>query len=377
LSRGLGRVFKVKRSKNWQIEYWYCGQQVRETSGSRREKVATDLLKKRLGEIGAGRFVGLQAERTTFEELSAMLIDDYKVNGRKSADRAALSVRHLKGFFEGYRARDITPDRVSAYIRSRLEDKPPAMPSTIRNELAALSRMFTIGYRAGKVGSRPSFPSIRVQNARKGFFEADEVAAVLSNLPEDLQPLVQFTYLTGWRIGEVKGLTWRQVDFKAGVVRLEPGTTKNDEGRVYPFSASPDLADLLERQRQNTTAVERETGKIVPWVFHRHGKQIVNFREAWKLACAAACCPGRLVHDLRRTVVRELERAGVSRSVAMKLTGHKTENIYRRYAIVAEADLADGVARRTRLQASSRTVPAQSADFSIVGDEANRRKSLT
>jgi hypothetical protein len=61
----------------------------------------------------------------------------------------------------------------------------------------------------------------------------------------------------------------------------------------------------------------------------------------------------------------------------MKLTGHKTENIYRRYAIVAEADLADGVARRTRLQASSRTVPAQSADFSIVGDEANRRKSLT
>lgn len=376
MSRGLGRVFKVKRSKNWQIEYWYCGQQVRETSGSRREKVATDLLKKRLGEIGAGRFVGLQAERTTFEELSAMLIDDYKVNGRKSADRAALSVRHLKGFFEGYRARDITPDRVSAYIRSRLEDKPPAMPSTIRNELAALSRMFTIGYRAGKVGSRPSFPSIRVQNARKGFFEADEVAAVLSNLPEDLQPLVQFTYLTGWRIGEVKGLTWRQVDFKAGVVRLEPGTTKNDEGRVYPFSASPELAELLARQRQRTTAIERDTGRIIPWVFHRHAKQIVNFREAWKAACAAACCPGRLVHDLRRTVVRELERAGVSRSVAMKLTGHKTENIYRRYAIVAEADLAEGVARRAKFFARTRTLPAHSDEIPVIADEASRCNSL-
>ena len=74
--------------------------------------------------------------------------------------------------------------------------------------------------------------------------------------------------------------------------------------------------------------------------------------------------------------MRELERGGVSRSVAMKLTGHKTENFYRRYAIVSEADLAEGVTRRASLKVSSRTVPAQSADFAIVGDEASRRKSL-
>lgn len=104
---------------------------------------------------------------------------------------------------------------------------------------------------------------------------------------EHRRSLVQFTYLTGWRIGEVKGLTWRQVDFKAGVVRLEPGTSKNDEGRVYPFSASPEPDELLARQRQNTTVIERETGRIIPWVFHRHAKQIVNFREAWRVWRAA------------------------------------------------------------------------------------------
>jgi Phage integrase family len=56
-------------------------------------------------------------------------------------------------------------------------------------------------------------------------------------------------------------------------------------------------------------------------------------------------------HDFRRTAVRNLERAGVSRSVAMKLVGHKTESIYRRYAIVSQRELAEGVAKLAQLHA--------------------------
>lgn len=62
---------------------------------------------------------------------------------------------------------------------------------------------------------------------------------------------------------------------------------------------------------------------------------------SWREACKKAGVPGRVLHDLRRSAVRNLERAGVSRSVAMKMTGHKTESVYRRYAIVSESDLRE------------------------------------
>ena len=74
-----------------------------------------------------------------------------------------------------------------------------------------------------------------------------------------------------------------------------------------------------------TSTLERATGQIVLWVFHRAGRPIRHFRDSWLLACEKAGVHGRLVHDLRRTAVRRPERAGVPRSVAMKLTGHMTE----------------------------------------------------
>src|ERR1041384_8800000 len=84
-------------------------------------------------------------------------------------------------------------------------------------------------------------------------------------------------------------------------------------------------------------------GTICPFVFHRNGKRIRNFRKAWESACAAAGFPGRIPHDLRRSAVRNMERRGLSRSVAMQLTGHKTEAVYRRYAITSEGDLGAGL----------------------------------
>ena len=127
----------------------------------------------------------------------------------------------------------------------------------------------------------------------------------------------------------------KQVDINARIVRLEPGTTKSDRGRQFPLT--DELHQLLVDQLASVEELKRQ-GTITPFVFHRaDGRQIKSYAKAWQKARDAAGYPGKVPHDLRRTAVRNLERAGVARSTAMSMVGHETESIYRRYAIQDEA----------------------------------------
>jgi integrase len=172
------------------------------------------------------------------------------------------------------------------------------------------------------------------------------VEALAKELPEHLRPILWFGFYTGWRKGEVLPLEWSQVDFQAGEVRL--WDSKNDEGRTFPFHVLPHLAEIMEAQRERTRALERKTGTIIPWVFHCHGRPIKSMDGAWRAACERAGFKGWFFHDLRRSAVRELEAAGVSRSTAMSFTGHKTESIYKRYAITDRASQVEGVEKLAR-----------------------------
>lgn len=146
-------------------------------------------------------------------------------------------------------------------------------------------------------------------------------------------------------------LRWSQVDFVAGVVRLEVGETKNEEGRTFPFTVFPTLRHCLERQRAYTDEWERKKGRIIPWVFHRRGEQMREFPyAAWHGSCERAGLSGRVGHDFRRTAVRNLVRAGVPEKTAMLLTGHKTRSVFDRYDIVNEADLRRAVERLAAYQ---------------------------
>ncbi len=195
----------------------------------------------------------------------------------------------------------------------------------------------------------PSIPALREGNVRTGFFEPDQFEAACRRLPEVEADVARSCYHTGWRSkSEVFPLTWAQVDWAGGFVRLEPGTTKNREGRAFPIT--PAIRVVLERRQEYTRRCERAQGRIIPLVFHRKGTAIKTMKRSWRTACEGAGAPGRLMHDLRRTAVRNLERAGVSRSVAMKMTGHKTESVYRRYAIVSESDLREAGAKLAALR---------------------------
>jgi integrase len=188
---------------------------------------------------------------------------------------------------------------------------------------------------------------LQEDNVRVGFFEPEQFTSLCRHLPAELRPVVTFAHITGWRIAsEVLPLEWRHVDFKAGEVRLDPGTTKNRAGRV--FKLTTDLRALLETQRDERDRLKR-TGGICPNVFFRlvaegrggpkAPRPIVSFNKAWAAACKAAGCPGRIPHDLRRTAVRNMVRVGIPERVAMKLTGHKTRSIFERYNIVSDGDL--------------------------------------
>ncbi|RPI19558.1 MAG: hypothetical protein EHM61_28245, partial [Acidobacteria bacterium] len=115
--------------------------------------------------------------------------------------------------------------------------------------------------------------------------------------------------------------------------RLFPGMTKNRQGRVFAFTR--DLRAVLEGQWTEAVRLKAK-GVTCPYVFNRKGKVIRDFRAAWRQACEKAGVFGRIPHDLRRTAVRNLVRAGVPERVAMQLTGHLTRSVFERYNIVSE-----------------------------------------
>ncbi len=326
----MGSIYK-RGNVRW-IAYYKNGKLYRESTGLESEREARRILKLREGEVASGRFSGLRPQRIRFGELAQGLVNDYRVNGRKSLDRAERSIRHLEEFFGGMRAIEITTDYVKAYIAERKEEG--ASNATINRELSALKRMFSLAKKETppKVINVPYIPHLEENNARQGYLEHDEFLAVRKNLPEHLKTAMTMAYYTGMRKGEILGLRWEQVDIERGMIKLESQDTKNAEPRIIPMSEEvrQAVAEHWEKHMKEDP--------LCPWVFTWRGKRVQDFEKAWATACRKAEV-NRLFHDLRRTAVRNMVRAGIPEVVAMKISGHKTRSIFDRYNIVNEEDL--------------------------------------
>ncbi len=325
--RGMGRIFR--RGQVWWIAYCHQGKEYRESSRSEKEEDAKRLLQRRLGEVGGGRLVD---RRLTFEDLIPDYLRDHALRGKRSLEWAEDRVENLRRFFAGIRAVEINTGRLRAYQKARLDEGVSA--ATINRDLSALGRMFTLALQSERLGFRPHVPKLLEAPPRSGFVSHDQYLAIRQHLPLDYQDVLDFGYYTGWRKGEVSGLEWRDVD--GGVIRLRPEVSKTRDGRVLVLSAP--LQKVLARRR----LVQRPE---CPLIFHYRGQRVRDWRKSWRRACQEAGYPGTLFHDLRRTVVRNLTRAGVPERVAMSMTGHKTRSVFDRYNIVSEADLAEASAK--------------------------------
>ena len=375
----MGSVYK--RGKIYWIKYYRNGKSYRESTQSIKEADAKRLLKKREGEISAGKMPGIYFDKVRFDELAEDFLADYRINRKKSLDRAELTVTHLREHFGGMRVTDITTPEIQKYISNRMlwacslcgeqfkpEDKAVcpkccaddlqsvAANGTINRELAALKRILKLGVQQTppRVNRVPYIPMLKENNIRKGFFEHSQYLKLKESLPVYLQPFVTFAYKTGWRDSEITELTWNQVDLNQGIVRLETGETKNDDARTVYLD--DELKDTIIQQWEN----RKKSKTLTPYVFpSSDGKgKIVNFRKSWNTACRKAglgygykvakeyvlkweskLSPGPILHDFRRTAVRNMVRSGIPERVAMMISGHKTRSVFDRYNIVSDTDL--------------------------------------
>lgn len=340
--RGTGSIYQ--RGNIWWIKYYRNGKPYRESSESERESDARKLLRRRQGEISLGRFIGPDADRITVGELGEDFLNDYRINGRKSLDKAERTVKHVKNFFGDYRAHDVGADLVKKYVSARQGEK--AANGTINRELAALKRMYNLGIHAEKIYRKPYIPMLQENNVRTGFYERGEFLALRSTLPDYFKSVVTFAYYTGWRKREILSLRWNQIDLQARTVRLDPGTTKSGEGRTIALEG--DLLEVIQGQWEKRKVAEipgHSPTLLCPYVFHREGRPIGDFRGIWSAACKEKRLEGKLFHDFRRTAVRNMIRAGVPERVAMMVSGHKTRSVFDRYNIVSEEDLKEAARR--------------------------------
>jgi integrase len=326
MKRGMGRTFK--RGSIWWISFYHHGKEVRESSKSESESAAVKLLKQRLAQSETGQFV-TDEKKVTFDNMVEWLKADYKLNDLRSLESGALvNVSHLRQFFGFDKAIAISTDRIRAYQLRRREQG--AATASINRECATLRRMFSIAIELGKLKARPKFTMLDGETVREGFVEHGDFLRLVPELPDHIRPLIEFLYFAGWRKSAARNLEWREIDMRGRTARLKIADAKNKEPWILPLAGR--LWDIVQ---------ERAKARRLscPHVFHLDGKKIGDFRKAWTSACKRAGLSGLLIHDLRRSCARHLSKAGVKEQIAMKITGHKTNSMYRRYRIVDEDEI--------------------------------------
>jgi integrase len=318
------------------------------------EREALRFLRDRRRDVEGGRLLGPQEERITVEEILDALFTHLAAKSPEAAkkDKRRSHAKPVREFFAFRRAVDVTAADLDRLIRERRGAGRAA--ATINRELEVLRQAYRLAIDHNRLSSMrvPKVTFLPVDNVREGFFEPAEIKKLLPHLDPDLRDFVEWASITGQRKGEAAALTWPMLRRSGNVWTLHiPGRlAKNREGRTLPVVGS--ARSVIERR----LAARRVGCELI---FHRESKgkpaqPIKAFDKAWVNALEAAGLPkDRLFHDLRRSAARNLRRSGVSETAAMKITGHKTPSMFRRYSIVSDEETAAALLAVDRAKANS------------------------
>lgn len=292
---------------------------------------------------------------TTVKEICELVVQDYVDNNRKTQDDAREFLTFWDGQCGGKLADDVTGDLLKDWARAWR--KGGLSSARCNRRIAFLLRGFRLASEKTPpiVKVIPSWSKLAEAPPRQGFREWEEFVAIREALPLHGRIPVSIEYWTGMRSGEVHELLWVQVrfDHTNKVVHIRLPDSKSGRPRLIAMGG-----DLYEHMREWHVYTRKYPCE---YVCHRKGKRVKSIKTAWMSACVKVGLGswahphekyvgqrgyrGPLLHDFRRTAVRNLDRAGVPRQVAMSISGHETESIFARYRIVNEADLVEAGAR--------------------------------
>jgi len=349
-----GKGSITQRGDRFQIAFYDAEGRRRRESFTTRSK-AEKTLNQKLTLRSVGKLDEAESRITT-DALADLYITKCRGTAPKSIDWIELVWRvHLKPFFGGFRASRINTEKILQYRAERLE--AGAGPGTVNRELTVFRARFYHGfedYTPAKVSRVPKFPEKLQEPApRKGFLIDAQYDALQANCPYPwLRALMAIAYNFGFRKSELLGLRVDQIDLEGRTICLWTGETKSGQGRKVVMT--PEVFDLVNPLVKGKQAEDF----LFTWP---NGDQVLDFRVSWRKMCKAAKV-SVLLHDFRRSAVRNMTRAGVSRDVAKKISGHQTDSVFSRYNITDENDLADAAAMIQARREISRKMVADAGD---------------
>jgi integrase len=304
---------------------------------SYNKRVAELAYGKQMLEWEKKKHLGLEKKKEyTFRELVDWYLGLPKVKQKKSYKDDRERAEILKEEFGNHFALEIKPAMVEGYQHDLLNRpckrrKNNYTPATVNRLLALMKRVFNLALREEFVEKNPCLKVtvLPENNKRDRIITMAEFDRIVSNMPKHAAQIVMVAYYTGMRAGEIFNLTWEKLNLREGYIDLSSQDTKTAEPRRIYMSES--IRALFEEMAKVKYIAHR-------YVFTFQGKPLTSIRTSFRNACKIAGIHDFRFHDLRHTFNTNMRKAGVDRSVIMKITGHKSVSMFERYNTVDGCD---------------------------------------